>query len=96
MREKDIEKTVVARARRRGLLVYKWAGVNQRGVPDDIFITRRGFVFFVEFKATGKRHKLTPLQTRRVHELRQQGCTVFVVADVAEGHFIVDLMEDGQ
>ena len=88
MLEKDIEKRVKDYARRNGWLAFKWAGVNQRGVPDDIFINRHGFILFIEFKREG--NKPTKLQALRIKQLRDQNCTVFVVDNVAFGKKIID------
>jgi len=59
-------------------------------VPDRLFITPHGFMFFVEFKALGKAP--TAPQQREHERLRKQGVIVLVVDDVEFGKTMVDRM----
>lgn len=88
--EKKIEDKVVAYAKTRGMLVYKFASPNRVSVPDRMFIIPGGRVFFIEFKAPGK--KPTPKQAREHQLLRQQGSTVYLVDDVYYGKLVIDRM----
>ena len=65
-----------------GWLVYKFVSPNQRGVPDRMFI-KAGQLFFVEFKAPGK--KLRPLQQLRCDEIIAAGFSVHIIDDVDLG-----------
>ena len=88
MLEKDIEKKVRDYAKSKGVLTYKFTSPNRAAVPDRIFITPSGFVYFVEFKREGQ--KPTPAQEREHARLRQQGCQVWVIDNVNYGHIMVD------
>lgn len=88
MLERDVQKKTREYAHRQGWRTYKWSGVNCRGVPDCIFV-RRGVVIFIEFKRPGG--KPSALQQRKIHDLRGQGCRVFVVDSVEVGRLVVDL-----
>ena len=54
MLEKEIEAKVVAYAKTKNYIVYKFASPSNRSVPDRIFITPNGKVKFIEFKRKGK------------------------------------------
>lgn len=73
--ECDIEDLSVAKARRRGWWVRKFKTPAHRSAPDDIF-AQNGRVFWVEFKAPGK--KPTPKQLDYHEEMRAAGLTVYV------------------
>jgi hypothetical protein len=60
MLEKDLEKKIVNKAKQLGFLSYKFVSPSQRGVPDRIFISKNGKVFFIEFKSP--KRKITPVQ----------------------------------
>ena len=88
MLEKDIEKKVCDYAKSKGTLTYKFTSPNRAAVPDRIFIVPGGFVYFVEFKREGQ--KPTPAQAREHARLREQGCVVWVIDNVADGIKMVD------
>ena len=90
MLEKEIEKKVCDYAKEQGLLVYKFTSPSRMGVPDRLFITREGVVFFIEFKRAGQ--KPTPMQTREHERLVAQKVDVFVIDDVVKGKLVIDLM----
>ncbi len=79
MLEKDLEKKIVIKARKLGYLTYKFVSPSNRGVPDRIFISENGKLFFVEFKS--KKGKLSELQKLKISELRSRKQSVFVVND---------------
>ena len=89
MLEKDIEKSVCDYAKFKGIEVYKFVSPGHRSVPDRMFILPEGVVFFIEFKATGK--KATPLQAREHDRLRRIGCHVYVVDDIDIGKLTIEL-----
>ena len=73
-----------------GYLVYKFTSPQRAAVPDRMFISKDGFVFFVEFKREGA--KPTPAQEREHARLRGHGVSVFVVDDVSRGKRLLDQM----
>ncbi len=90
MLERDIEKRVCNYAKAEGLLVYKFTSPQRNAVPDRLFIRPDGSVFFIEFKAEGK--KPTPAQEREHERLKGHGIRVYVVDDVAFGMTVVSLL----
>lgn len=87
MREIIIERKVSDHARSKGWIVFKFEA--RKGCPDRVFM-RNGKVFFIEFKAPGK--KPTELQKRMHNKIRAENFNVFVVDDPMEGYKIVDAM----
>ena len=93
MLEKYIEAEVCEYAKKKGLLAYKFTSPARAAVPDRMFITQDGRVFFSEFKAEGK--KPTPAQTREHQRLRQSKVNVFVIDNIPEGKVMIDVMVMG-
>lgn len=90
MLEKQIEARVCDYAKDRGLLVYKFTSPARAAVPDRMFVAPSGKVFFIEFKASGK--KPTVPQAREHQRLRDHGVLVFVVDNVDEGKAMIDFV----
>ncbi len=91
MRESEIEKSVCSYARQLGWLEYKWSSPGNNGVPDRMFF-RNGFIFFIEFKATGKDAR--KLQ-KAIHRLiRKAGFQVYVINDIEKGEKLFDSFEN--
>jgi len=90
--EKQIERNVCDYAHDAGMLVYKFTSPARAAVPDRMFVTPKGTVFFVEFKREGQ--KPTPQQTREHDRLRGHRVAVFVVDSVDAGRLVVNLMRD--
>lgn len=90
--EKDIEKKIVAYAKSKGCLCYKFTSPAQRAVPDRIIVTPHGVVGFLEVKRPG--NKPTPLQNRELAKLSDQACFA-EWHDTVEGakEFIDDLLQ---
>ena len=88
--EKDIEKAVCDYAKGRGCLAYKFTSPRRRSVPDRLFITPGGLVFFIEFKAPGK--KPTDAQNREMGRLREKGVHVSWTDNIEIGKGIIDLL----
>ena len=88
--ERDIEKRVCDYAKSKAILCYKFTSPSKRSVPDRIFITPAGVVWFIEFKRKGQ--KPTPSQAVEIEKIRSKGVSVFVVDDVAVGKAMVDGM----
>ena len=87
MLEKHIEQKVCDYARTKNVLAYKFTSPSHMGVCDRIFICD-GWVFWIEFKAPGK--KPTPLQSRHHLLLASYGQHVYVVDSVEVGKEIID------
>ncbi len=80
MRERDIEKILVAEVRKLGGRAYKWTSPGNDGVPDRIVIFQGRAPVFVELKTdTGK---LSALQKVQIGRLRELGQDVRVVAGI--------------
>lgn len=88
--EKQIERSVCDYAKSIGFLVYKFTSPERAAVPDRMFITPKGKVFFIEFKREGA--QATAPQKREHERLRAHGVTVFVVDSVEKGRASIDLM----
>lgn len=93
MLEKQIESKVCEYAKSKGVLAYKFTSPARAAVPDRMFITTDGRVFFCEFKAEGK--KPTEAQSREHTRLRQHKVNVFVIDNVNEGRVMIDVMVMG-
>ena len=87
MLEKEIEKKVCEYACSKGCLAYKFTSPNRAAVPDRLFIFK-GKVWFIEFKAPGK--KPTAPQLREHSILATHYLDVFVIDDVEMGKMIID------
>ena len=93
MLEKQIETKVCDYAKTKNVLVYKFTSPARAAVPDRLFITPDGRMFFVEFKREGQ--KPTPAQDREHNRLRGSNVNVFVVDNVEQGKSVIDLMVMG-
>lgn len=93
MLEKQIESKVCDYAKTKGLLVYKFTSPSRAAVPDRLFVCPDGRTFFIEFKREGQ--KATPAQEREHQRLRGHKVNVFVVDNVTEGKFVIDMMVTG-
>lgn len=85
--EKDIERRVCDYAKELKMLVYKFTSPSRRSVPDRMFITELGIVFFIEFKRLGG--NLTPAQEVEIEKIRKTGVRVYVVNNVEHGKEII-------
>lgn len=90
MLEKQIEAKVCDYAKDKGMLVYKFTSPARAAVPDRLFVCPNGRMFFVEFKREGQ--KPTHAQDREHTRLRGHKVNVFVVDNVTQGKFVIDLM----
>ena len=87
-RESEIEKKVKAYAVEKGWTVRKFTSPGKRGVSDNIFMKWPAVVFFIEFKAPGK--KPTKAQAEEHKVVRSCGIDVHVVDNIGEGMDIID------
>ena len=77
MREKHIETTLTAQAKKRGGLALKFTSPGTTGVPDRLVILPPGRLGFVETKTTGDTPR--PIQKHRIQQLKNLGCRVYVI-----------------
>ena len=89
MKESQIESKVVKKAKELGFLTYKFSSPSNRGVPDRIFITPHGEVFFIEFKS--EKGKLSQLQKKVLNDIKHYNVEVFIVYGVEEGILLLNL-----
>ena len=69
-------------ARKLGCYVRKFNSESNPGVPDDVFITPSGVVFFIEFKSSGK--KPTHKQEYNLNEILDRKGFAFVCDNLYE------------
>lgn len=94
IRESDIEAAVCRYAQNHyGMMAEKFTSPAKRSVPDRLFTMPGGRMFFIEFKAPGK--KPTKKQAADHAKRRAMGAQVFVVDGIAEGKTIIDSMYYG-
>jgi hypothetical protein len=91
--ERDIEKSVCSYAKSLGMLVYKFTSPSRRSVPDRMFITKTGVVFFIEFKRKGE--KPTAAQEVEIGKIRKTEIQVFVIDDVEKGKRVLKIVAEG-
>ena len=88
MLEKDIEKKLVAEAKKRGCIPVNLLSANYNGLPDRLILSPGGKCAFIELKAPGKKPRA--LQLKRHRELRALGFEVYVVDDIKKIGGILD------
>lgn len=86
--EKTIENAVCRYAAKYGIVAEKFTSPGKRSVPDRLMLVPGGKVFFIEFKAPGK--KPTELQLSDHKKRRAMGFTVLVIDDVKKGKRMID------
>lgn len=69
-------------AKKKGCWVRKFSSPTQRGVPDDIFMTSSGFIFFIEFKSPNK--KPTHKQELEINKILNNKGIVIVVDNLRQ------------
>jgi len=88
LRETVVEKKVVAYARKKGWTARKFTSPGKRSVADHVFMRYPAVLFYIEFKAPGKKPNKGQLQEHG--EMRHCGFEVYVVDNVGEGMGIID------
>lgn len=86
--EKDIERRVCDYAKSLGMLVYKFTSPSRAHVPDRLFITKTGNVFFVEFKRRGCLP--TKAQNVEIEKIRKTGVDIYIVDNVDGGKTVMN------
>ncbi|WP_296562043.1 VRR-NUC domain-containing protein [uncultured Acetobacterium sp.] len=80
MREKTIERKLVAAVKKMGGICPKFVSPGLDGMPDRLVLLPGGRLAFVEVKAPGKKPRL--LQMVRHEMLKRLGFAVYVLDDV--------------
>ena len=80
MREKIIEKELVARVKAKGGIAPKFTSLGFDGMPDRLVLLPRGKMAFVELKAPGRKPRA--LQMARHRLLRRLGFKVYVIDEI--------------
>ena len=88
MTESQIERAACLYAKSVGMLAYKFTSPGRAGVPDRIFLTPTGGVFFVEFKQP--HGKLSALQRNEHRIIEKHGHEVHVAWDFRQAKQIID------
>ena len=88
MREKALERLLIAAVKQAGGMALKFVSPGMAGVPDRLVLLPEGKLCFVEMKAPGEKPR--QLQRLRHEQLRNLGFRV-VVVDSVEG--IREVME---
>ena len=88
MKESQIERAACLYAKSVGMMAYKFTSPGRAGVPDRLFLTPTGGVFFVEFKQP--HGKLSALQRNEHRIIRKHGHDVYVAWDFNEAKQIID------
>ncbi len=94
MLEKVIEQKVCEYAKSKNVLAYKFTSPARAAVPDRLFVSPTGRIWFCEFKREGQ--VPTPAQYREHDRLRKQMVNVFVIDNVVEGQLMIDEMVSDQ
>lgn len=85
MRESDVEKYLVKRAKEFGAEIRKVKWIGRRGAPDRRFM-HSACCCWIELKAPGE--KLEPHQEREIKLMRKHDETVWVLSSIEEvDHF---------
>lgn len=92
MRESTIEAAANRLAKKLGWWERKFKSPGRRSAPDRIY-AKNGHVFFIEFKAPGKRP--TPLQLSEHKRMRAAGLSVYV-CDSRDEYEAIFEYEDAQ
>lgn len=77
MREKEIEKRLVAEVKKNGGICPKFVSPEYSGMPDRIILLPKGKIAFAELKAPGQKPR--PLQVARHKILMGLGFRVYVI-----------------
>ena len=87
VRERGVERALIAAAVAAGGVAYKFTSPGRRGVPDRLVVLPGGSVIFAEVKGT--RGRVSKLQAIEIARLRSLGARVELVCSVDQAKAIV-------
>ena len=87
MKESTIENDGRKYALELGMVSYKFKSVNNRAVPDRLFINRQGVTFYIEYKAPGE--KPSDAQKRKAKEMGHPVTPIFWADSKEVSRFII-------
>ena len=87
-KESNIEAKACKYAKDLDFYVRKFSSPSQRGVPDRLFLSPHGVVFFIEFKAPGK--EPTALQLREIELIRSNNGNAYWADSLDGAKKIID------
>lgn len=88
MREKEIEKRLVAEVKKKGGICPKFVSPGFDGMPDRIILLPKGRMAFAELKAPGQKPR--PLQVARHKILMGLGFRVYIIDDAKKIGGVID------
>lgn len=88
MREKTIERQLVAEVRKIGGLALKFVSPGFDGIPDRLVLLPKGIIAFVEMKRPSE--KLRPLQVKRKRQLEALGFWVYCIDGIEQIGGVLD------
>lgn len=88
--ESKIERSICSYAKSRSFYVKKFVSPSNRSVPDDLFISPHGYVFFIEFKR--KSLKPTAAQEQEHKLIRANGVEVYIIDNIESGRELIDAL----
>lgn len=86
--ESRIEKAVSDYAKKKLFYVRKFKSPSNRGVPDKLFISLKGDVFFIEFKAPNG--KPSSMQIDEIDQITKRKGKAYIIDSVEEGKELID------
>lgn len=91
--ERKVEKALVRMLWNLGCESYKFVSPNCRGVPDRLFITEEGKVFFAELKTIkGRLSSLQEIQIKKLKALKQEVYVIYGMEGVRK--FVEDFQNN--
>lgn len=88
MLEKDIERKLVLKAKKRGCMSVKLVSASFNGLPDRMILSPDGKAAFIELKSPGKKPR--PLQLKRHAQLRAMNFNVYVIDEMEQIEEVLD------
>ena len=92
MREKEIEKKLIAAVKNKGGLALKFVSPGTVGVPDRLLLMPDGRIAFAELKAPGEKMRL--IQIKRKRQLEALGFKVYCIDSMEQIEGVIDEIEN--
>ena len=91
MREKEIEKKLIAAVKNKGGMALKLVSPGIVGVPDRLLLMPGGRIAFAELKAPGEKMRL--IQIKRKRQLESLGFKVYCIDSMEQIEGVLDEIE---